>query len=169
MPKPGVGALVTVAIWVAVVGGLWAHFDRQIENGREIRLRAQPVDPRALLRGDYVILRYDLSTLESVPEEARYRLREGGEVFVPLSEVAGEWRPGPTALEPPAGGLFLRGRIRRIRDSALDVEYGIERFFVPEGEGRAYEDARNAGRLYAVLRVGPRGVARLEALEIAPE
>ena len=67
---------------------------------------------------------------------------------------------------PPESGLFLRGRARRISATGLEVVYGIESFFVPEGEGKRYEEARNRNRLYATVSVSPHGVTRLKRLEI---
>ncbi len=101
------------------------------ESGRSqptVMLRTQPVDPRDLLRGDYIILSYDISTL---PSEFRQENREGTEVYVLLKDDAGfavvdrvsEWAPGD-------GSLFIRGRIRGQR-----IEYDLEKFFVPEGKG----------------------------------
>src|SRR5690606_35209140 len=45
----------------------WLIVDRAllIKNGREVRLAVVPVDPRDLLRGDYVILSYPISRLQT--------------------------------------------------------------------------------------------------------
>ena len=37
-----------------------------LRHGQEVLLKSLPVDPRDLLRGEYVILNYDISTIEPV-------------------------------------------------------------------------------------------------------
>ncbi|MFQ5525471.1 MAG: GDYXXLXY domain-containing protein [Thermoanaerobaculia bacterium] len=158
----------TVAIWALVACGLWAWFDHQLKNGTEISLKTMPVDPRDILRGDYVVLRYQISTLPEEYEPLRLFGSRGNQrarrVFVVLEEAGGEWRIQHVDSEPPEEGLFLRGRLRS--GGSREVLYGIESFFVPEGEGKEYEDARNRDRLWAVVSVSPHGMAHLKRLEI---
>lgn len=93
-----------------------------------VMLKTLPVDPRDPLRGDYIILNYEISEL---PENFRARKREGGHVYVVLKEEEGfavtdrvqEWKPG-------YGEMFIRGRVRGGR-----IEYDLEKYFVPEGRG----------------------------------
>src|SRR4029078_8389557 len=57
----GTAALIQVALLGAMV------FDRVqiLRGGTEVKLQTRPVDPRDLLRGDYVVLGYDISQLPS--------------------------------------------------------------------------------------------------------
>lgn len=101
------------------------------ESGRSqptVMLRTQPVDPRDLLRGDYIILNYDISTL---PAEFGKTDRDGAEVFVVLKRD-GEFAVMDRVMDwpPEAGELFNRRRVRGQR-----IEYDLEKFFVPEGRG----------------------------------
>ncbi len=166
MPRGALGLWLTTAIWVAVAGGLWAYHDYQLKNGEEIELKTVPVDPRDPLRGDYVILRYGISSIRRGSTDALGCSRPGQPVFVALERAGEEWAAADVACEPPAAGRFLRGRVRSSAANRLDVAYGIESFFVPEGEGKKYESARNRGRLWAVASVSPHGVAHLKRLEI---
>ncbi len=167
MPRPAIGVWLVTAIWVAVAGGLWAYHDHQLKNGREIELKTVPVDPRDLLRGDYVVLAYEISTAVATDEEAApWYFRRNQVVFVTLEQRRGEWSIAGVDTKPPEDGLFLRGRIRSASESRLRIEYGIESFFVPEGEGKKYEQARNRDRLWAVVSVSPHGVGHLKRLEI---
>ncbi|PJB76880.1 MAG: hypothetical protein CO095_02030 [Armatimonadetes bacterium CG_4_9_14_3_um_filter_58_7] len=36
----------------------------------------------------------------------------------------------------------MKGTVRRVRDSGIDVDYGIESYFVPEGRGKELESKR---------------------------
>ena len=55
----GVALLVQCALLILMVA------DRMqiLREGREVTLQTQPVDPRDRLRGDYVVLGYDISQL----------------------------------------------------------------------------------------------------------
>lgn len=166
MPRPAIGLLITTVIWVGVACGLWAYHDHQLKNGREIALKTVPIDPRDLLRGDYVILRYEVSTFEKADEEMPWYFSANQVVYAKIEETAGEWQVVAVGHEPPATGLYLRGRAKSVFPDRLEIAYGIESFFVPEGTGREYESARNRERLWARVSVSPHGVAYLKELEI---
>jgi uncharacterized membrane-anchored protein len=48
--------------------------------------------------------------------------------------------------------------------ATLNVKYGIERYFVPEGEGREIEKARNQGKVTIVAAVTRAGRAAIKRL-----
>jgi len=54
-----VAALIQVALIAAMV------YDRMriLREGTEVKLATRPVDPRDFLRGDYVVLSYDISSM----------------------------------------------------------------------------------------------------------
>ena len=167
MLRPSWGIWLTTAVWIVVTGAMWARHDYQLTHGREISLKAVPVDPRDILRGDYVALRYEISAVERGGEDTVPGfLREGQTVFVAIEESDGEWMVHDLDTMPPEDGLFLRGRVQTVTDELFEIDYGIESFFVPEGGGKRYEEARNRQRLYAVVSVSPHGVPHLKRLEI---
>jgi uncharacterized membrane-anchored protein len=51
----------------------------------------------------------------------------------------------------------------------LFVQYGIERYYVPEGEGRVLEDARNQEELVVEVRVGTDGTPQIARLILKGE
>jgi uncharacterized membrane-anchored protein len=128
-------------------------------------VRVQPVDPRDLFRGDYVILGYAFSRL---PTElwGNPQAKDGGIICVELvPEGDGRhWRAGRFSFVPPGDGPYLRGKIV---GSSL-IEYGIESFFVQEGKGRRYEQAARTGQLTAEIAVSPDGQAVLRNLHVWP-
>ena len=74
--------------------------------------------------------------------------------------------------------MLIRGRVGigascgmelRTFCDTLDVRYGIERYFVPEGEGRKLQSARNQHRLTIVAAVAPTGRAAIKRLLIDGE
>lgn len=135
-----------------------------------------PVDPRDLLRGDYVILSYPISTIsrsiitgETPQGGARVRLS------VRLKpEADGLW----TATEASFGDLAAADGSVIIRTLPFEyyagsdgsapenlfVSYGLERYYVPEGEGKALEEARNQSELEVTARVANDGTAQIARL-----
>jgi uncharacterized membrane-anchored protein len=67
---------------------------------------------------------------------------------------------------PVAGALNLRGRVRSMQHfPVLDLDYGVDAFFVQEGRARPIEEAIRAGRpVLAELAVASSGLARVRAL-----
>ena len=141
-------ALIVVGIvWGVILVGLVASKEFTLRSGHTILLETVPVDPRDLFRGDYVILRYPLSTLDltHLPTD-RPGFSVGDHLYVVLS-LQGH-HPIPLRIEshpPHDHSFFLQGTVISQHDTRLTVEYGIESYFVPEGDGRMLEQARGKG------------------------
>lgn len=145
-------AVVVAAIQIAFLLSMIAGRASVLRSGQEIMLEVEPVDPRDLLRGDYVVLGYNIS---SIPADLFAERPEGTEqadertVFVRLKPGEdGIWQPvaaryGEPPDPAPAGDeVDIRGTASSVwfeQTASVAVRYGIERFYVPEGEGRAIE------------------------------
>lgn len=153
-------------IWIIAVGGIWASHEYNLTHGTEVTLKAVPVDPRDFFRGDYVILRYEMSTFNFDEKIPRKNFKTNQFVFIPLKLENEKWVTGAITDKKPAG-LFFKGRIQQDYGQTVHVSYnGIESFFVPENKGHDYEQAQAANRLYAVMNVQSNGTANLKRLEI---
>lgn len=114
----------------------WAGYHEVVRRtAPTIRLKTLPVDPRDILRGDYMILNYEISLATEaqsrtggVPGEVFVVLKPEGEHHV-IDEVL--------AIEPAADDrrLWVRAVGRGNGGGGMRLDYGIERFFVPEGRG----------------------------------
>ena len=94
-------------------------------TGTTIVLALRPVDPFDPLRGQYIILNYDISNIPSIPEA-----KEGNSVYITLKEDENKiWRLQEASLTKPLQGIFIKGTIKSIYGSNMRVEYGIEQFF----------------------------------------
>lgn len=146
-----------------------------LRNGTDILLQTTPVDPRDLLRGDFVILSYDISNIATDlirgdhPEDGaslplHVRLKPDAAGFWQVQEASFE------ALPDMPGTVILRSDPVYVSSwlwtagGTLGVTYGIERFYVPEGEGRPIEDGRNEGKVSVAARVSAGGKAQIRAL-----
>jgi uncharacterized membrane-anchored protein len=109
----------------------WAGWHEMVRSRSPVLLlEAAPVDPQDLLRGDYMVLRYDIGDLP-LPEGAA----EGDTAWVLLEPRGAYYKAASLSLggEPPLapGQVAARGYVAGGR-----VEFGIERYFVPQGMGQ---------------------------------
>jgi len=167
-------------LWFALAGliqlGLIAMMviDRAgiLREGTEITLQTRPVDPRDFLRGDYVTLSYDISSVPAGEWKGKLPQNRAPIVYVKLAPKAdGFYGVVSVHVDPvPVSGkeVLIRGRVANWRwctgCESLLVTYGLEKFFVPEGEGRELEQARNQRKLAIVAAVTPAGRAAIKRL-----
>lgn len=152
--------LIAVLLQACWIVGTTLHQETLLESPTTVLLGTRPVDPRDLLRGDYVILNYEVSRLSRSLFAATENLERaaGRDVYVTL-EQRGETHVAVAASlalpEVRAGRSLLRGRIqhtgRRGNADEVMVHYGIERYYVPEGKG----DLR--GRITVEVALAPSG------------
>jgi uncharacterized membrane-anchored protein len=170
-----VAGLIQVALIAAVV------IDRAsiLRHGTEITLDTRPVDPRDFLRGDYVQLRYQISNIRLDALAGTPSAGKNTPLFVKLAPGANGFYAAVSAHLAPVsladrevlikgritGGFNCGGDVSTFCQTA-DLTYGIERYFVPEGEGRAIESARNEGKVSVVAAVTADGRAAIKRLLI---
>lgn len=124
-----------------------------IEDGETLLLRLAPQDPRSLLQGDYMALRYAMAA--DVASAAREANVTNGQVIVALAEN------GEARFVDLFGGQTLAEdqRLLRFRKRGDTVRLASDAYFFEEGQGRAFADAR-----FGEIRVGPAGDAVLIGL-----
>lgn len=114
-----------IVILLFVLGSFILYLSWPLLTGKTIVLATQPVDPFDPLRGQYIIIRYEISTI-SAPTDAK----EGNTVYVSLTKDAeGISRYASASLSPPRDIIFIKGKIKNIYGSEASVEYGIEQYF----------------------------------------
>jgi uncharacterized membrane-anchored protein len=171
----GAAALIQIALLALMI------IDRVqiLREGAEVTLQARPVDPRDFLRGDYVVLGYDITQLQAGPLQNQPSGARTPLVYVKIAPnrdgvyEALSVHAVPVAVASPEA--LIRGRIvygascgskRDTFCEKLTVRYNLESYFVPEGEGRKLEDIRNKGKLSVVAAVLPSGRAAIKRLLI---
>lgn len=141
---------------VLVLLGMMAMHGYTLATGRPILLKTAPVDPWDLFRGEYVVLRYEISQLE----QGKVRMegapfRRGQQVWVTLQEGDPYWNATAVSARRPETGaneVVVRATVEwwtdgyndawRTEPTRVSLRYGMEQFYVPEGEGRRLEDRR---------------------------
>lgn len=170
---PVIAAVVAVA-QIAVLGSMIWGRAAILRSGTEIVLAVRPIDPRDLLRGDYVIVGYDISGLARslfagpMPEEysgphtlfLRLKAGEGG-----LWEPVSARFDGAPSAPPAPGEVDLRGTAPFIPAGEGDIpaEYGIERFYLPEGQGRPIEQDMGVRPFRMKVAVAADGAAQIKS------
>ena len=126
-----------------------------LSTGVPVVLKTQPIDPRSLFRGDYVRLNYAISQLVLDKLEGDKEFQRGDSVYVVLKQGDEYWEPVSLHRAYPAasaGQVVIKGRVEFLNNfrwlapsqppesvKSINVKYGIENYFVPEGEGRNLE------------------------------
>lgn len=141
------GFLAIVAAQVVLLLGMVGFKEFTLRTGTTVVLQTVPVDPRSLLQGDYVVLRYEISRLPD-----RYRsFDRGQDVDVLLSEGKDVWQATYYARSAPREGtVFIKGTV----DDRGSLDFGIGTYFVPEGTGRPIERSRDVKVKVSVDRFG---------------
>ena len=163
-PRRKLALLVVVASQIALPLGLAGLAAADLAFGRELRLRAEPVDPLDIFRGNYVVLRYEISSLQVAFDVSR-----GERICASLYEAGeDEWRAGFGQPDLPSSGEAICGRARSDASAGgrVAVEYGIETHFASTDRAQEIERSIGRGQVYAVIDLDDDGSARLERLEI---
>jgi len=174
--------ILAVILQLLVLAYMTGEREYILRNGQVIHLRTAPIDPRDMFRGDYVRLNYELSRIpvaavkDAVSAPA---LKKGHKIYVSLKEGPdGLYELTEANLQKPDEGLYLTGRSvyeHRLSSAGnpLWVNYGIEAYFVEQGEGRVIEKRRGNRTgvqvpLEMEIAVGPGGTAVIKGYRWSP-
>nr|WP_307159495.1 GDYXXLXY domain-containing protein [Rhizobium paknamense] len=170
-------AILIAALETVAIGAMIEHRARILRSGADVLLKTTAVDPRDLLRGDYVLLNYGISVIPeeklvgerpSTPERLplNVRLTAGADGFYQVEEASFE------TLPVRSGSVILQTEpfdfipTMLTAGGVLHVRYGIERYYLPEGEGKEIEAARNAGDVTVDVRVSSGGQPQIRQLRL---
>lgn len=168
-----------VALQSAALAGMVAVKHRTLVTGKPVLLETQPVDPRSLFRGDYVVLNYTIGSLDYAAVGGDDDFAPHDNVYVVLRKGETYWEPVSIHHTPPAheaGTIVIRGEaqysgiwIGGETRAGVNVRYGIESYFVPEGEGREIELPRDGGSVSILVAVDDSGDSAIRAVLIDGE
>lgn len=138
---------VALALQICGLTGFYAWHAR-IPDARYL-LRTRPIDPRDLLRGDYITLGYDISRPLKDAQP-----RDGHTVYVRLKADGRFWVADAIADAPKNDGApWLRARWK-----GDWLDYSIDKYFVPEGRGNP------PGKITVAIAIRPGGQAQIVQL-----
>lgn len=152
--------------WLIIIIGFIATKEFTLRTGKEVLLKTVPVDPRDLFRGDYVILRYEISRLDLNNIAVDYTdFKMGDKAYVTLKRENGYGIISRIFRNPPKNeDVFIKGIIKEVSGKRLSIEYGIESYFVPEGKGQEIERLREGKKLDVKVSIDRFGNAAIKSL-----
>lgn len=137
---------VAIAVQVLILSntliGRWYTY----QFGKEITLKVEPYDPRDIFYGDYVQLRYEINHFNIQTNKNQpllYDYPDGTIVYAQLTESDGNWKVSNVSKNPPSNGVYIKGKTRDAYGNNLEIEYGIEKYYVEENTGRTIQEKLN--------------------------
>ena len=171
-----VAAMAIAVAQIAFLGWVIVGRASILQNGTEILLKTQPVDPRDLFRGDYVRLGYSISVVPTneITDINGADATVDGPIYALISKQPdGYWTLVSASFSKPDQPVspdqaVIQGHVDEgwslNADSSLTVLYGIERFYVPEGDGLEIESDMRERTFGVLAAVDDDGVAQVKAL-----
>ncbi|RWD63584.1 MAG: hypothetical protein EOS36_12235 [Mesorhizobium sp.] len=173
-----IAALVLALVQIGFLSWIIAGRAAILRNGKEVLLKVEPVDPRDLLRGDYIsvnnnISRIPVKLIANIPpgrvtsndSELVVRLKKGADGYwQPTAAWFGQAPAPAVSDEADIVGHVADGWDLRSPDMTIAPEYGIDRFYVPEGEGTLIQDDIRVRPFGIKLALAADGTAQIKAL-----
>jgi uncharacterized membrane-anchored protein len=138
-----------------------------LAHGKVILLETRPIDPRDLLRGDYLVLNYKISDVRGnlFSPLVKNDLAQGTRIFVALALATNGFyeitRASTNQFAPWTNEVLLQGTSANRwwnATNSVHVVYGIENYFVAEGTGNP------TGRLSVQVVVPASGHPKIKQL-----
>lgn len=148
-----VALLAGLAILAAVNYGVHQR-EQLLVNGRVVLLELAPVDPRSLMQGDYMALRFAAAAAAFGPARTETQAADGHLVLRLDGRGVGEFVRFDDGSRLAADEVRMRYRVRAGRP-----RFGTNAFFFEEGTADRYGRAR-----FGELRVDAAGEAILTGL-----
>jgi uncharacterized membrane-anchored protein len=160
---------ILVAAQIMVLVFMIAKQENIISSGEKVILKCEPVDPRSLFSGDYVILNYTISSIDTkslkVYGESDYKKHDY--IYVALQKNSKTGVHDAAAVSRNISELrkdypaVIKGRVKNSWD-LINIKYGVESYFVPQGEGLVIEkDLENVTVEVSVTEKGESAITRL--------
>jgi len=145
---------IVLALILIVVNAMIFGKEKILAEGETMLLQLAPRDPRSLMQGDYMALRYSLAN--EIRQKTPEQVSIDGQVVVTLDQqgVAQYVR-----LHDPSTTLAANEKLLRFRQRGDQLRLASNAYFFQEGHGVYYRDAR-----YGELRVSSDGDAVLIGL-----
>jgi uncharacterized membrane-anchored protein len=165
--------IILAALQIVFLLGVAASSYTVLWYGQEIRIQTVPIDPRDLVYGDHVNLKFSISELPvSLWKEPGALPDSGKTVYVLIKPTGADKSAVYDAVggyankpSPAQDEVVIKGRISYSFDNKFIVEYGIEKFYVPENTGKELEEQAIKGNILARVKVASWGRSVLEGLE----
>ena len=176
--RRGLALVFVVVLQTAALIAMVAMKQWTLATGAPVVLETVPIDPRSLFRGDYVRLGYTIGQLNEDALDGDNGFERRDRIYVVLHEGDPYWQALSLHREPPTltgGQVAVRGNVEyayehhETKANTLRIRYGIENYFVPEGEGRALEQPKEDETISIEVAVDTNGNAGIKAVLVNGE
>ncbi len=146
--------IIVLVAMIGIAGLVILYLSWPLLTGKTVILATMPVDPFDILRGQYIIINYEINNIPAVQGG-----KQGGDVYVTLKEDENKiWRYQSSELTAPKDATFIKGAIKSIYSDTMVVEYGIEQFFFERNADFPQRD------LSVEVKISSSGQARISQL-----
>ena len=154
--------ILAILFQIISVAGIAFSKESILQTGKRITLQTAPVDPRDIFKGDYVKLKYNFSSipLHKLDETIKQPgVKKGQQVYLSITmDGYGLGQAEKLYIKPPENKFYLTGyatshwpykdykfnatneRDNRKNNHPLNVKFGIEQYFVEQGQGKIMEN-----------------------------
>ncbi|WP_421912703.1 GDYXXLXY domain-containing protein [Mesorhizobium sp.] len=172
-----ISALVLSLIQIGFLSWIIAGRAAILRSGKEVLLKVEPIDPRDLLRGDYILLGYDISRIPvaliaNIPQgklttddtSLVVRLKKGTDGYWQATTAWFGQAPSPAG--PDEADIVGKVAAGWGLDPGATIapDYGIERFYLPEGEGMPIQNDMRVRPFGIRVALATNGTAQIKAL-----
>lgn len=146
--------LIIILLNLVIILGVYHYFvakkEETISNGKLVLLRLAPVDPRSLMQGDYMSLRYDIATIasDSFPRKGYYVISLDSGIIAKRERIQAQ-------ATPLNNGEYLI----KYHTGSWEHSLGAEDYFFQEGQADKFSNARFGG-----LKIDEKGNSILTGL-----
>ena len=133
--------LVNLVLLIGYINWSIVAKEKTLKNGRLVLLELAPVDPRSLIQGDYMSLRYSIA---EIPYKTKISKRgyciinedpKHAAKFVRFQDKIEPLKPNEFAIKYFSSGNY----------GFTNVHLGAESYFFEEGQGEKFDKARYGG------------------------
>lgn len=135
--------------------------------GDPIRLATAPVDPTDLFYGNYLSLNLEITQVNAslLDKDVKEKAKNSNQtqdlpVFVSLVKGENGVYQVKNVSEKKPDGLFIKGKMKPFMDSEdnnnkepVQIDYGIDRYYVGEGTGSKFEKLTRNGKLQVDMKI----------------
>ena len=156
----GVVAIITLLAVLGLVNFNIYKYEQHLADGDTVLLALAPVDPRSLMQGDYMRLRFaiedDIGRVFEKQDKDFYQPSEGWVVVRKDEHNVGQF---VRLVDNPNTNLAPDEMVIHYRVRNGQVKFATNAFFFQEGQGDKYENSE-----YGVLKVNDKGEPLLAGL-----
>jgi len=128
-----------VVFWIVI-----AWYEYTLNSGEELYLETAPVDPRDLLRWDYVTLRYAFESDDQVRNFiTQNNIQEWSTLYISFEKDSENiWTVSNVSTTKPISWIFIKVQTKPQWWWRASLETWIWKYFVPQWTGRQIERIR---------------------------